>query len=141
MLSRYIPSDLVARERGTLRLIVARCLSSVRCNAGQFIASSPTLFPEEYVLEFEKCLDRTEPVPFQVIKNTIQRELGRPIEEVFLSVDPVPLASASVAQVHCAGATDLTIQPARMKYVLTNPAGQIHMLTTGMRCGLMSIPS
>ena len=73
--------------------------------AGQFIASSPTLFPEEYVLEFEKCLDRTEAVPWHVIKRTVQAELGRPIEEVFLSVDPIPLASASVAQVHCAGAS------------------------------------
>ena len=100
-----MPSDVLPSNHGTLHSIVRR-LSCVRCNAGQFIASSPTLFPEEYVLEFEKCLDRTEPVPCQVIKNTIQRELGRPIEEVFLSVDPVPLASASVAQVHCAGATD-----------------------------------
>ena len=37
-------------------------LSPRMLTAGQFIASSPTLFPEEYVLEFEKCLDRTEPV-------------------------------------------------------------------------------
>ena len=42
-------------------------------------------------------------MPWRVIKRTIQKELGRPIEDVFLSVDPVPLASASVAQVHCAG--------------------------------------
>ncbi len=35
---------------------------------GQFIASSPTLFPEEYVLEFQKCLDSTEPVPFEIIR-------------------------------------------------------------------------
>ena len=43
-------------------------------------------------------------MPWHVIKRTVQAELGRPIEEVFLSVDPIPLASASVAQVHCAGA-------------------------------------
>lgn len=29
---------------------------------------SPTLFPEEYVLEFQKCLDSTEPVAFEVIR-------------------------------------------------------------------------
>ena len=44
-------------------------------------------------------------MPWQTIKKTIQQELGRPIEEVYLTVDPVPLASASVAQVHCAGVT------------------------------------
>lgn len=42
------------------------CCSYIKL--GQFIASSPTLFPEEYVLEFQKCLDATEPVPFEVIR-------------------------------------------------------------------------
>eukprot|EP01026_Neomeris_dumetosa_P033935 TRINITY_DN2720_c0_g1_i6.p1 TRINITY_DN2720_c0_g1~~TRINITY_DN2720_c0_g1_i6.p1 ORF type:complete len:537 (-),score=42.69 TRINITY_DN2720_c0_g1_i6:332-1852(-) len=67
---------------------------------GQFIASSPTLFPEEYVLEFQKCLDKTEPVPFNIIRRTIQDNLDKPMESVFSFVDPVPIASASVAQVH-----------------------------------------
>lgn len=31
---------------------------------GQFIASSPTIFPAEYVKEFQKCLDRTDPIPW-----------------------------------------------------------------------------
>lgn len=31
---------------------------------GQFVASSPTLFPPEYVKEFQKCLDKTEAVPW-----------------------------------------------------------------------------
>lgn len=56
-----------------------------------------------YVLEFEKCLDKTEPVPWEVIRGRMRNELGRPLEDVFSSVDPVPLASASIAQVHAAG--------------------------------------
>jgi len=56
-----------------------------------------------YVLEFEKCLDKTEPVSWEVIRGRMRNELGRPLEDVFSSVDPVPLASASVAQVHAAG--------------------------------------
>ena len=79
-------------------------LGATYIKLGQFIASSPTLFPPEYVMEFEKCLDRTEPVPWEVIRATIASELGsRPVESVFSSVDPTPLASASVAQVHAAG--------------------------------------
>ena len=38
---------------------------------GQFIASSPTLFPAAYVKEFQKCLDQTEPVPWKVIQQVI----------------------------------------------------------------------
>ncbi|KAH9767594.1 putative aarF domain-containing protein kinase [Citrus sinensis] len=67
---------------------------------GQFIASSPTLFPPEYVEEFQNCFDRTPAVPFEEIKRTLLEDLGRPIESVYEYVDPTPIASASVAQVH-----------------------------------------
>ena len=67
---------------------------------GQFIASVPSVFPKEYVDEFQKCLDATEPTDFSVIKRTIEKDLGRSIDDVFATIDPVPLASASVAQVH-----------------------------------------
>lgn len=77
-------------------------LGATYIKLGQFIASSPSLFPDEYVLEFQKCLDKTEPVPFSVIERIINQELGRPWSDVFVSIDPAPLASASVAQVHAA---------------------------------------
>ena len=35
---------------------------------GQFIASSPSVFPKEYVDEFEKLLDQTTPIPFRTIE-------------------------------------------------------------------------
>jgi aarF domain-containing kinase len=57
------------------------------------------LFPDEYVKEFQNCLDKTPPVPFDQIKEIITKDLGRPLEEVYEYVDPVPLASASIAQV------------------------------------------
>ncbi|CAL1408103.1 unnamed protein product [Linum trigynum] len=69
---------------------------------GQFVASAPTLFPPEYVEEFQKCFDRAPPVPFQEIQEILRQELGRPIESVYEYVDPTPLASASIAQVHAA---------------------------------------
>eukprot|EP00557_Chaetoceros_sp_GSL56_P012792 CAMPEP_0176486238 /NCGR_PEP_ID=MMETSP0200_2-20121128/5461_1 /TAXON_ID=947934 /ORGANISM="Chaetoceros sp., Strain GSL56" /LENGTH=615 /DNA_ID=CAMNT_0017882925 /DNA_START=165 /DNA_END=2012 /DNA_ORIENTATION=+ len=71
---------------------------------GQFIASSPTLFPKEYVVEFQKCLDSTEPLEWSIIEKVIQKELlkGKPIRSVFEYIDPKPLASASIAQVHSA---------------------------------------
>ena len=66
------------------------------------MASSPTLFPEAYVLEFQKCLDKADPVPWNIIQQTIQEELTQPIDAVFSSISQTPLATASVAQVHCA---------------------------------------
>lgn len=70
---------------------------------GQFIASAPTLFPPEYVQEFQNCFDRAPAIPFEEIQKILREELGRPIDSVYEYVDPTPIASASIAQVH--GAT------------------------------------
>jgi len=77
-------------------------LGATYIKLGQFIASSPTFFPKEYVEEFQYCLDKTPSLPFGVIRKIIRDELGQPIEEVFSEIDPVALASASIAQVHTA---------------------------------------
>jgi aarF domain-containing kinase len=76
-------------------------LGATYVKLGQFIASSPTLFPKDYVLEFQKCLDKTDPLEWSIIKRVIEQELG-PISSSFSYVDPKPLASASIAQVHAA---------------------------------------
>ncbi|KAK7275888.1 hypothetical protein RIF29_17014 [Crotalaria pallida] len=75
-------------------------LGATYIKLGQFIASAPTLFPPEYVQEFQNCFDRAPPIPFEEIQSILRKELGRPIESVYEYVDPKPLASASIAQVH-----------------------------------------
>jgi len=77
-------------------------LGATYIKLGQFVASSPTFFPQEYVEEFQNCLDKTKPFPFSVAKKIIESELGKSINEVYSYVDPIPLASASIAQVHAA---------------------------------------
>lgn len=65
----------------------------------QFIASAPTLFPAEYVEEFQNCFDRAPAVPYDVIESILREELQRPLDSVYEYIDPVPIASASIAQV------------------------------------------
>ncbi len=77
-------------------------LGATYIKLGQFIASSPTFFPKAYVEEFQYCLDKTPNLPFSVIRKIIAEELDRPIDQVFAHIDPVALASASIAQVHAA---------------------------------------
>jgi predicted unusual protein kinase regulating ubiquinone biosynthesis (AarF/ABC1/UbiB family) len=69
---------------------------------GQFIASSPSIFPKEYVEEFEQLLDQTKPIPFRTIKKIISEDLKQPLRHIFSHIDQQPLASASIAQVHAA---------------------------------------
>lgn len=77
-------------------------LGATYIKLGQFIASSPTFFPREYVDEFQGCLDRTPSIPYADIRRILREELGRPLEEVYREINPVALASASIAQVHSA---------------------------------------
>ena len=73
---------------------------------GQLIGSAGTLFGDDVAAEFRACLDQGPPVPFPVVKRTIESDLGRPLEDVFVRFDERPLAAASIAVVHRATLTD-----------------------------------
>lgn len=78
-------------------------LGSTYIKLGQFIASTPSLFPREYVHEFQGCLDQTPTLPFSYIQQVLAEEFeGRNLNEIFSFIDEKPLASASIAQVHAA---------------------------------------
>lgn len=78
-------------------------LGATYIKLGQFIASSPSLFPREYVEEFQRCLDQTPALPFSYIEQTLKEEFGDiPLDTIFQHIEQTPLASASIAQVHAA---------------------------------------
>jgi predicted unusual protein kinase regulating ubiquinone biosynthesis (AarF/ABC1/UbiB family) len=75
---------------------------------GQIIASSAGMFPDRYVQEFQKVLDRVKPFPFDDVKRTLASELGNEKSSQLIDIEPKPLASASIAQVHTAKLKDGT---------------------------------
>ncbi len=75
---------------------------------GQVVASSPGLFPTRYSDEFAKCLDAVPPFELALLKETIVEDLGAPIDQLFSRLEPKPLGSASIAQVHGAWLLDGT---------------------------------
>jgi predicted unusual protein kinase regulating ubiquinone biosynthesis (AarF/ABC1/UbiB family) len=75
---------------------------------GQIVASSGGMFPERYVTEFQKCLDRVRPFDFAEVERTLRSELGEDKAGQLAEIDPEPLASASIAQVHTARLEDGT---------------------------------
>lgn len=67
---------------------------------GQIVSSGQGLFPDELVREFRQLRDRVPPEPFEVVRQVVEEDLGRSLEEVFAWFERAPLASASIAQVH-----------------------------------------
>lgn len=75
---------------------------------GQIIASSAGMFPDAYVKEFQKVLDRVKPFPFPEVRRILDEELGAEKAAHLIDIEPKQLASASIAQVHTAKLKDGT---------------------------------
>ncbi len=67
---------------------------------GQLLSTRSDLLPGEYHDELLKLQDEVPPAPYDIIKNTIQTKFGKSPEELFLHFEQIPLAGASIGQVH-----------------------------------------
>lgn len=67
---------------------------------GQMLSTRYDLLPLEYTEELRKLQDQALPFPSDVAKAIVERELQKPLTPLFRSFEDIPLASASIAQVH-----------------------------------------
>nr|WP_236027931.1 AarF/UbiB family protein [Bifidobacterium pongonis] len=67
---------------------------------GQILSMRSEMLPQSFCDELSKLRADADPMPYQTVVDTLSREYGRPIEEIFSRIDPKPLGSASLAQVH-----------------------------------------
>ena len=67
---------------------------------GQVLSLRPDIIPAEIAAELAKLQDEVSPLPYDVIANVIQTELGSEPDTVFQDIQSEPLAAASLAQVH-----------------------------------------
>ena len=103
-------------SRAVLSLRLRRAIETLGptyIKLAQIISSGEGLFPAELVNEFKRCRDQVPAESFDVVKKTIESDLGARINDVFLHIDTTPLAAASIAQVHAA--TLVTGEPVVVK--------------------------
>ena len=67
---------------------------------GQIASTRGDVLPAELIVELKKLQDNVPSVAFAEIKAVVETSLGAPLEELFVSFDEKPLATASIGQVH-----------------------------------------
>jgi predicted unusual protein kinase regulating ubiquinone biosynthesis (AarF/ABC1/UbiB family) len=67
---------------------------------GQLFSTRADLFASEFVEELSKLQDRVPAFSYEQVAAIIEQDLGKSIEELYRSFDPIPLAAASLGQVH-----------------------------------------
>ncbi len=95
------PGASTAELSRRLRLAAVE-LGSTYIKLGQIISAGEGVFPAELVAEFKLCRDRVPAEPWDEVRAVIEGELGGPLAEHFAWIDRVPVAAASIAQVHAA---------------------------------------
>jgi ubiquinone biosynthesis protein len=89
-----------ASREGAVRLREAlEELGTTFVKLGQLLSSRPDLLPDVYLAELTRLVDDVPALPFEPLRQVIDEEIGL---EHFAKIDPNPLASASIAQIHAA---------------------------------------
>ena len=73
---------------------------------GQLMSTRGDLLPQAYLDSLSRLQDALEPFPFDVVRETVEEELGVRLSRVFADIDETPLAAASLGQVHAARLRD-----------------------------------
>jgi ubiquinone biosynthesis protein len=86
--------------RGVRLRLALESLGPIFVKFGQVLSTRRDMVPLDIADELAKLQDRVPPFAAEIALATLQRVYKRPLAEVFAEFDPVPIASASVAQVH-----------------------------------------
>jgi len=96
---RPSPEEMRATTARRFRETLAE-LGPTFIKLGQILSSRPDILPADFIAELSHLQDRAAPMPVKLVLELIEQGLGKPAHQLFASIDPAPMASASIAQVH-----------------------------------------
>ena len=85
---------------GACVLDLFRRLGATFIKVGQIMSTRPDLLPPYIITALSRLQDDVGPFSFAQVQKTLEQDFGRPLAELFAEFQVVPIASASVAQVH-----------------------------------------
>jgi ubiquinone biosynthesis protein len=92
--------DTSASDRGRRLREMLDELGPTFVKFGQLLSTRPDVVPPDIVVELRGLQDSVTPFPFEQVREVVEEELGLTIEQAFLEFDELPIASASIGQVH-----------------------------------------
>lgn len=96
-----------AHERNAKRVLsLILELEGLWVKLGQYLSTRADVLPQSYIILLKQLQDSLPPRPLQEVCQSIQKELGKSMDELFIDFDRTPLATASIAQVHRATLKD-----------------------------------
>ncbi|MBD9370531.1 ubiquinone biosynthesis regulatory protein kinase UbiB [Xanthomonas sp. XNM01] len=99
-------ADVAAQSRGARLRLALQELGPIFVKFGQILSTRRDLVPPDVAEELALLQDQVKPFDGQAARAIVEEALGRRIDEAFVAFDTVPLASASIAQVHAATLPD-----------------------------------
>ncbi len=76
-------------------------LGGLMIKLGQFFSTRVDVLPQAVTRELASLQDEVQPEDFAALRQAAETEFGRPLEEIYESLEETPLAAASLGQVHC----------------------------------------
>jgi ubiquinone biosynthesis protein len=92
--------DQLPSERGRHLRELLDELGPTFVKFGQLLSMRPDVLPPDIIAELRGLQDDVSPFPYEQAEEVVRAELGQPIERLFRDFDPVPIAAASIGQVH-----------------------------------------
>jgi ubiquinone biosynthesis protein len=134
----FLRKDLVDRSFAFQLRRRLELLGPTYIKLGQILSLREDILPKSVTEELKHLLSQLPVVPFPTFLELIVRDVGRPIEEMFAWVDPTPLGSASIAQIHRATTVEgdsvvIKVVKPGIREILTRDALLLRALGRGLQ--------
>lgn len=100
LMRQSVDRDMLTMEPGERLRRALEEMGPTFVKLGQILATRVDLFPMDWIEQFEKLQDNARALPYEKLLPKIEKSLGKPVDKVFISIDPKPIGVASIGQVH-----------------------------------------